>query len=98
MPVALYAGAGLVLAVVLARKFDVIPGLSDIAYSAGNAAVDTVDAVVSGVVVGAGKVAGIPATNKTQCQHDLARGDMWEASFSCPAKDFLSAAWNQYGF
>jgi len=28
-------------------------------------------------------------TNQTQCQKDIAAGDKWAASFSCPASDFL---------
>lgn len=56
----------------------------------GGAAVDLVDGAVSGAVITAGEAVGIPATNQTQCQLDQAAGDTWAASFSCPAKDFLT--------
>ena len=55
----------------------------------GAAAVDLVDGVVSGAVVGIGERVGIPATNVTQCERDKAAGDTWAASFSCPAADWL---------
>lgn len=49
------------------------------------------DQAFSGAVVGAGQVVGIPATDNYQCSADLANGDYWNASFSCPAGRFLSA-------
>lgn len=55
----------------------------------GGGAVDLVDGVVSGAVVGTGEVFGIPATNVSQCQADMAAGKTWAASFSCPAKTFI---------
>ncbi len=47
----------------------------------------------TGTVIGVGKAVGIPQTNQTQCQKDLAAGNWWDASFSCPASDFLGAAY-----
>lgn len=38
-----------------------------------------------GAVKAIGEQVGIPDTNTTQCDRDLAAGDMWAASFSCPA-------------
>lgn len=69
-------------------------GVAGVAQAIGGAAVDAVDGVVSGVVVGAGGLVGIPATSRTQCEIDKANGDTWAASFSCPAKDFLSYVWS----
>lgn len=40
-------------------------------------------------VIGVSKVFGIPETNATQCQRDMAAGDWWAASFSCPAGTFI---------
>lgn len=48
-------------------------------------------AVIEGAIVGLGNVVGIDETNKTQCQKDLAAGNTWAASFSCPAKDFIGS-------
>ncbi len=42
-------------------------------------------------VQSAGELVGIPRTNQTQCQQDLAAGNWWDASFSCPAGTFISA-------
>lgn len=44
--------------------------------------------VAGGVVKGVGEIVGIPDTDQTQCQRDLAAGNYWDASFSCPAGDF----------
>lgn len=44
-----------------------------------------------GAVVGAGQLVGIPATNSDQCGRDLAAGDRWAASFSCPAGRFVGS-------
>ena len=49
-----------------------------------------VDAAVGGIE-GIGSVVGIPQTNMTQCQKDLAAGKTWDASFSCPAGTWLGS-------
>lgn len=48
--------------------------------------------VAAGAVEGIGMVVGVPRTNTSQCQRDLSAGSYWDASFSCPATDFLSGA------
>lgn len=45
--------------------------------------------IPQGVIEGVGKTVGIPVTNQTQCEKDIADGRTWDASFSCPASDFL---------
>lgn len=66
----------------------------------GGAAFDLVSGVVGGAVsaasdaVGntvqsAGTLIGIPKTNMTECQRAIAEGRTWDASFACPAADFL---------
>lgn len=66
------------------------------ATRAGNAAklaqggVRVAGEVAVGTVKGVGQVLGIPDTSKTQCQQDLAAGRYWDASFSCPAGDYIS--------
>jgi hypothetical protein len=52
-------------------------------------AASAVDSGVANVVVGTGGMVGIPATNQDQCTLDLAAGDTWAASFSCPASRFI---------
>lgn len=51
--------------------------------------------VATGAVKGVGQVLGIPDTNKTQCQQDLAAGRYWDASFSCPAGDYVAGIGGQ---
>lgn len=87
-PVAVMAGAavlGLFALVWLKKK----PNQS-LGASAGAAAVETVADVGTGVVLGVGDVFGIPNTDTDQCSKDIAAGDTWAASFSCPAKRWLS--------
>jgi hypothetical protein len=60
----------------------------------GGAAVDLVNGIVSGSVVSAGALVGIPATNETECEKAKREGRTWDASFACPAKDFISYVWN----
>lgn len=44
-----------------------------------------------GAIEGIGLAVGIPRTNMTKCEQDKAAGRWWDASFSCPAGDFLSS-------
>lgn len=67
---------------------------ADLGYSVGSAAFDAADGLLSGLVFSAGDAIGIPRTNKTQCELDKAAGRTWDASFSCPAKDFIGYLWN----
>ena len=88
-PVALVAGAvglGALLYVWSKKK----PGQS-MAGAAGGAVVEAAADFGTGAVIGIGEVFGIPETNTDQCSIDLANGDYWSASFSCPAGRFLSA-------
>lgn len=92
-PVYLVAG-GLVAAALAWAIWTNKGGAMGVGQALGGAAVDLVDGAVSGVVVGIGEQVGIPATNKTQCEIDKAKGDTWAASFSCPASDFLRYVWS----
>lgn len=49
----------------------------------------------AGVVEGIGGAMGIPVTDAAACRQAIDEGDMWTASFACPAKDFLAAGWNK---
>lgn len=69
-------------------------GAKDTGTTIARAGVDLVDGVVGGTVVGIGEKVGIPATNMTECERAKAEGRTWDASFACPAKDFLSYLWN----
>lgn len=64
----------------------------------GTAAVNAANGVITGTVTGIGETVGIPKTNDDQCTRDLAAGDLWKASFSCPAPRYLQAlASGNYG-
>lgn len=44
-----------------------------------------------GAVEGIGLMVGIPRTDMTKCERAKAEGRWWDASFDCPAGDFLSS-------
>lgn len=67
------------------------------AKTVAKTAVKTAENAAVGTVEGLGSVLGVPETNQTQCEKDKAAGDMWAASFSCPAADFLGAWWDSFG-
>ncbi len=69
-------------------------GTKEAGQAVAGAAVNLVDGVVSGTVIGAGELIGVPATNLTACERAKLEGRTWDASFDCPAKDFLSYLWN----
>jgi hypothetical protein len=69
-------------------------GTKDAGQQIGGAAVNLVDGIVSGGVIGAGELIGVPAPNLTECERAKLEGRTWDASFACPAKDFLSYLWN----
>lgn len=87
-----YLVAGAAVAAVLAVL--AMRGARGTGESIGSAAVDLVDGTVGGVVVGIGERVGIPATNLTACERAKAEGRTLDASFACPAKDFLSYLWS----
>lgn len=89
-PVYLAAG-GAVLAALLWIK---AKGASGTGQAIGQAAVDLADGIVSGAVVGAGSLVGIPATDQAECERAKAEGRTWDASFACPAGNFLKYLFN----
>lgn len=84
-PMTLYAGLAL-----LVVGYIVLRGFKGAAADVGAAAVNTAGGFVEGATVAIGQQVGIPATSQTQCQADLAAGNMWDASFSCSASDFVA--------
>lgn len=57
-------------------------------------AVDLVDGVVGETGNVLGGAIGLPRTEPNQCELDKAAGRTWDASFSCPAGDFLKYVFN----
>lgn len=71
-------------------------GVAGVAAAAGGAAVDAVTGAATGTVMAIGEQFGIPATSKTQCEIDMANGDTWAASFSCPLPTFAKYVANGF--
>ncbi|HEY0955908.1 MAG TPA: hypothetical protein VGE36_14185 [Roseateles sp.] len=69
-------------------------GAQGVGETLGGAAVDLANGVITGTVTGIGEVIGIPKTNMTECERAKAEGRTWDASFACPAGDFLRYVWN----
>lgn len=65
----------------------------DIGEGISGAVVGTVDGVLSGTVKGVGEMVGVPKTNMTECERAKAEGRTWDASFACPAGDFIKYWW-----
>lgn len=67
----------------------------DLGEAVGGAVVGTVDGVLSGAVKGVGGMVGVPQTSMTECEKAKAEGRTWDASFACPAADFVRYWWNK---
>jgi hypothetical protein len=83
------AGVGLFLLVYIGRNAKTAGEV------VGSAAVDLANGVITGTVTAAGDIVGIPKTNQTECEKAKAEGRTWDASFACPAGDFLSYWWKK---
>jgi hypothetical protein len=55
----------------------------------GGAVVDAAVGATTGVALGIGDAIGLPRTNQTECEKAMAEGRYWDASFVCPATDFI---------
>lgn len=85
---ALGIGAGVVAWVVLKG------GAFNASQSLGATISDVAIGVPTGIVLGVGDSFGIPRTNQTQCERDIAAGRTWDSSFSCPAGTFIKSFFN----
>ena len=81
----LWGGAAVLLGLYLLTR-------EGVAQAIARSAAGAVGGAAVGAVKGAAEVVGIPDTDADQCTIDLANGDAWAASFSCPAPRFLSWA------
>lgn len=66
----------------------------DVGQSLGQTGAALVLDGAAGVVEGIGKAVGIPVTNETACEKAKREGRTWDASFDCPAGDFLKYLWS----
>ncbi|MES2251119.1 MAG: hypothetical protein V4645_27850 [Pseudomonadota bacterium] len=69
---------------------DFVPSTDTVRDSVGNVG-GYLNAAGVGAVEGIGLAVGIPRTDVSKCAQDKAAGRWWDASFSCPAGDFLSS-------
>lgn len=88
-PVKLALAAAAVAAIAYVLKKN--GGLQGAAAGAASALVGAVGDAAAGAVLGVGDVLGIPRTDMTECERALAEGRTWDASFACPASNFLSS-------
>ncbi|MCK9991392.1 MAG: hypothetical protein RugAbin2_02406 [Rugosibacter sp.] len=86
------AAAGIIATALVYIK---IKGASGAGQAIGRGAVNLLDGVVTGAVSGAGQLVGVPGTNPDKCAAAKAAGSTWDASFDCPAADFLRWLWNR---
>ena len=89
--------AGIALWIYVKKKGGIADAAADaansIAYGMGEAVAGAtwgaVDGAVSGVALTLGDKIGVPRTNMTECEKAKAEGRTLDASFACPALDFL---------
>ncbi len=84
-------GVGLVLVVALPLLTRNARGVGEVL---GGAAINAADGFIGETVNTAGDLVGVPRTNQSQCEADLAAGRYWDASFSCPAGTFLKGVFS----
>lgn len=80
-------GAGLVW--LMAR------GITGTAGDLSRGAVNAVDGAAAGVARGIGDMIGLPDTDAGKCALAKAEGRTWDASFYCPAGDFIRYWWRK---
>lgn len=71
-------------------------GVGGVAANAAGAVVNAASGAATGTVIAIGEQFGIPATSQTQCEIDMAAGDTWAASFSCPLPTFAKYVANGF--
>ncbi|MBT2180486.1 hypothetical protein KKP06_21970 [Ralstonia pickettii] len=83
-------GAGLIFAGWLwLKKKDTGQLAQDAAAGVVGAVANVAAGAATGTVLGIGDVLGVPRTNLSACEQAKADGRTWDASFACPAGDFL---------
>lgn len=80
---AIVLGGGLLL--IAAIAYVAVRGPREAVAGIAAGAVDA----AGGVVLGVGDAFGVPRTEPDKCAAAKAAGDTWEASFACPAGDFI---------
>lgn len=86
--------AALVLLYIAKKKAAVADVAAAVGEAVGGIAWGITDGAVSGVVYGVGDAIGLPRTDETECERAKREGRTWDASFACPAGDFIKYLWN----
>lgn len=86
--------AALVLLYIAKKKVAVVDVATAVGEAVGGIAWGITDGAVSGVVYGVGDAIGLPRTDETECERAKREGRTWDASFACPAGDFIKYLWN----
>jgi hypothetical protein len=89
---AIYAVAGLAAYYFIFHK-DPVTGLTpldNLVKNTADQALQIPGDLFSGGVIGIGKSVGIPATDMTKCQADIAAGNTFQASLDCTASEFFN--------
>lgn len=81
----------IVIAVGVAILYVALRGFGGAAKDLTKGAVSVAGGAITGITEGIGEQVGVPVTSATQCEKDIAAGDHWAASFSCPAGKFLGS-------
>jgi hypothetical protein len=89
------AVAAVLLALWVKKKGGLGNAAADAGQGIGNAAVQFGGGAVAGVALGIGDAIGVPRTDMTECEKAKAEGRTLDASFACPAGDFLTYGWNK---
>ncbi|MEG1324772.1 MAG: hypothetical protein RSD99_07765, partial [Janthinobacterium sp.] len=61
----------------------------------GSAVVEAAGGVMSGAVLTIGDWLNLPRTEQSECEKAKASGSAWDASFACPAGEFIGYVWNR---
>jgi hypothetical protein len=83
------AAVAAVALLILARNPDTAGKLGQ---GAGEALGQAAAGALAGVALGVGDSIGLPRTDATECEKAMAEGRYWDASFVCPAGDFIGGA------
>jgi malic enzyme len=86
--------AALALFILLKKKGAAADVGTAVAEAVGEFAWGVTDGAVSTVTYGIGDAIGLPRTDETECEKAKREGRTWDASFACPAGNFLSYLWS----
>ncbi len=81
--------AAVVLVAIVKKKGAAVDAAASAGEALGEIVVAAAGGAVAGVTYGVGDAIGVPRTNMTECERAIKEGRTWDASFACPASDFI---------